>query len=336
MDTITHIALGACAGELFFERKIGKRAMVLGAIANSIPDIDFVAAFWLPNANYLLAHRGFTHSILFLVLASPLLALTAYRWHRSHDISLKKWTLFFAIEIFLHLLIDVFNAYGTGLFIPFNDTRISFNTIFVADPFFSVWLGISTVALLVLDRDDKRRKKWATFGLIFSSLYFAYCIFNKIEVDNDVNDALKKEKVPYNDYFTTPTPFNSWLWYVVVKKDAGYDIAYRSVFDRKDSIAFTYFPRNDHLLNRIEDHEDLQHLLRFSQGYYVIQQRKDSLIFNDLRFEQIAGWQNAKAEFVLHYYLLHPENNELVVQRGRFVNWNKQSISSFIRRIKGN
>lgn len=336
MDTITHIALGACVGELFFERRIGKRALVLGAIANSIPDIDFVAASWLPNANYLLVHRGFTHSFLFLLLASPLLAWIAYRWHRPYNISLKKWTLFFALEIFLHLFIDIFNAYGTGLFIPFNDIRISLNTLFVADPFFSIWLVIPMIALIALNKNNIRRKYWASFGLIFSSLYLIYCIFNKMEIHKEVNHLLKKEKISYTDYFTTPAPFNSWLWYVVVKKDSGYDIAYRSVFDSKDSITFTYFPRNNQLLKPIEDHKDLQYLLKFSQGYYVIQQRKDSLIFNDLRFEQIAGWQNPRANFVLYYYLLHPEDNELIVQRGRFVNWNKQTISSFIKRIKGN
>ena len=73
MDSLTHIALGACVGEAFFERGFGKKAMLWGALAQSVPDIDFVASFWMPTAENLLAHRGFTHSLLFAALVIPVL-----------------------------------------------------------------------------------------------------------------------------------------------------------------------------------------------------------------------------------------------------------------------
>ncbi|MFZ9660651.1 MAG: metal-dependent hydrolase, partial [Chitinophagaceae bacterium] len=75
MDTITHIALGACIGELFTDKQFGKRAMIWGALAQSIPDIDFIAGFWLSPTADLIAHRSFTHSILFGILISFFLAL---------------------------------------------------------------------------------------------------------------------------------------------------------------------------------------------------------------------------------------------------------------------
>ena len=51
--------------------------MLVGIIAHSIPDIDFAAALWLNTADNLHAHRGFTHSILFVLLISFLLAAIA-------------------------------------------------------------------------------------------------------------------------------------------------------------------------------------------------------------------------------------------------------------------
>ena len=42
MDSITHIALGACMGEAFLDRKLGKKAMLWGALAQSIPDITSI------------------------------------------------------------------------------------------------------------------------------------------------------------------------------------------------------------------------------------------------------------------------------------------------------
>ena len=90
MDSLTHIALGACIAEVFFDKKIGKKALLWGALAQSLPDIDFVAGLWMPVSQELLAHRGVTHSILFLVLLTPLLALLARRIHPEMQVSLKK------------------------------------------------------------------------------------------------------------------------------------------------------------------------------------------------------------------------------------------------------
>ena len=100
MDSLTHIALGACIGDAFAGRQLGKKAMFWGAMSQSLPDIDFVASIWSSTTEGLLAHRGFTHSILFALIMAPLLALAAERWHRPHNISLKKWILFFEHDAF--------------------------------------------------------------------------------------------------------------------------------------------------------------------------------------------------------------------------------------------
>jgi inner membrane protein len=88
-------------------------------------------------------------------------------------------------------------------------------------------------------------------------------------------------------------------------------------------------------LDRVEDKPDVEELLRFSQGYYTVENRNDSIVFNDLRFGQITGWNNPNAQFAFHYYLNYPEANLFVVQRGRFANWNRKTIGSMIRRIAG-
>src|SRR5688572_28495848 len=95
MDSITHIAVGACLGEAFLDRKLGKKAMLWGALAQSVPDIDFIASFWMNTSSNLLAHRGFTHSFLFVAIISVFFALMAVRWHRPHKISFRKLVQFF-------------------------------------------------------------------------------------------------------------------------------------------------------------------------------------------------------------------------------------------------
>ena len=336
MDSITHIAIGACMGEAFLDRKLGKKAMLWGAMAQSVPDIDFIASFWMNTSSNLLAHRGFTHSFLFVIIIAALFSLLAERWHRPHNITLRKWFLFFGGVIFFHVFIDAFNNYGVGWFEPFTHKRISFNAIYVADPFFSIWPGIAVIMLIISKHGHSQRKKWWTMGLGLSSLYLLYCIFNKTTINSDVKHILKEQNIQYSRYFTTPTALQNWLWYVVAGNDSGYHIGYRSVFDSKKQIDFEYFPRNEFLLDSVEDTEALQKLKRFSQEFYTAEKWNDTLVFNDLRFGQIMGWQNPRNNFVFHYFLRDSTDNTLVVQRGRFSGWNKNAFNSLLRRIDGN
>ena len=336
MDSITHLALGACMGEAFAGKTLGKKAMLWGALAQSVPDIDFMATAWLDTTSNLLAHRGFTHSFLFCALITPLLALLAERFHRPHNIRLGKWLIFFGAVIFANIFIDAFNNYGVGWFEPFSHQRLSFNVIYVADPFFSIGPLIGCIMLLIKKRRGLQRKKWWRFGLALPLLYMGYCLFNKAQMDNAVKKSLQDQQIQYTRYFSTPAPLQNWLWYVVAGNDSGYHIGFRSVFDRQPDIAFQHFPRNESLLDSLRDHTDLHQLIRFSQQYYTVERWHDTLVFNDLRFGQIVGWDNPKQRFVFHYFLQHPGDNSLVVQRGRFTGWNWQTAQSLLRRIRGN
>ncbi len=333
MDSFTHIALGAIIGDAYAGKALGKKAMVIGALAQCLPDVDFMMSLWLRPVDNLLAHRGFTHSLLFCIAAAVLLGLLTAQWLRSASISKKKWILFFGLQISVHLLLDAFNSYGVGWFEPFSHFRVAFDIVYVADPFYSIWLGIACLALLILKSNSPTRRNWTSVSLVLSTIYLLYAIYNKGSINRDAKSALDKNGIVYSRLLTTPTPLNNWLWYIIAETDSGYHVGYRSVFDGVDSINFTYFPQQTSLLTRLDDKEDLQKLKRFSQGYYTIEQREDALLFNDLRFGQIAGWSDPRAMFAFHYDLLHPDANLFVVQQGRFSNWNRKTVRILIRRI---
>ena len=71
MDSLTQIILGAAVGEVVLGKKIGNKAMLYGAIAGTIPDLDVLASFFTDTVSALEIHRGFTHSIFFSVLFAP-------------------------------------------------------------------------------------------------------------------------------------------------------------------------------------------------------------------------------------------------------------------------
>ena len=335
MDTLTHLALGACIGEAFLGRNIGKKAMVWGGFAQILPDIDIVASLWTDPAENLLVHRGFTHSFLFVFLSFPVLALLADRWHRPHNVRMGRWLWFFGVEILVHVLLDGFNTYGTGWLEPFSHYRFSLNAIYVADPLFSIFPALGCLGLILLRKQDKRRRYWYAAGIGGSFLYLSMCMVNKVIIERDVRTMLAAQRIPYTRYMTTPTPFNNMLWYVVAGNDSGYYVGFRALRDSRP-LALEYFPRNDYLLAGVSDEERLQRLKRFSGEFYTVEERQGSLIFNDLRFGQIAGWRHPRAGFVFYFYLLQPEENELVMQRGRFRGWDREVWISLFERIRGN
>jgi inner membrane protein len=336
MDTLTHIVLGACIGEAIAGKQLGKKALLLGAVAQSIPDIDFIASFWLPTSTDLLAHRGFTHSFLFMLLVTPLLAFVSRKWvSRSSNMSMNTWMLLWGLEILVHLVLDSFNAYGTGWFEPFSHYRVSFNTMYVADPLFSIWPAAACVALLILKMKNARRAIWVKAGLGLCSLYLVLGIVFKTYVDSTVQKELRARNIAFDGYFSTPTLLNNMLWYFVARNDSGYYTGYRSIFDKGDVTRLHYVYRNDSLLKLAADKEDINRLKRFSQGFYTADLWHDTAVFNVMRFGEINGWNTPEPKFTLYYFLQYPDNNGLIVQRGRVASWDKHMMRLFLKRIVG-
>lgn len=336
MDSLTHIAIGACLGEAFIGQRLGKKALVWGIVAHSLPDIDFISSAWLSTVDHLLAHRGLTHSLAFVLIATLLLSLIANRIHKKKTIPIFSLAIFFATCLTGHILLDLFNAYGIGLFEPFSQKRFSLSTIYVADPFFSIPVGISLLGLLLLNTQRNARRYFWIIGLSISVFYLCYCIGNKLFVERKLMLALSEKQLDFKRIYTTPAPLQNWLWFVIVEADSGYYFNYYSVFDSQLPILKNYSPQNDSLSYRINSKMELQKLVHFSERFYTLEQHADTIVFNDLRFGQVVGWYNPKEEFAFHYYLEPPIDNTLVVQRGRFAKWNRETFEAYIERIKGN
>ncbi len=309
--------------------------MFWGALANNIPDIDVLTSLWMSQADSLLAHRGFTHSILFGLLISPVLAFLLSRRYPNKNMHFKEWLLIFSSGIFVHLFIDALTSYGTAWFEPFSHLRVTMNVLFVADPFYTISIFISCIALLIIKARKTSRRKWAWGGIWISTLYICYAFVNKKNIDTDFRNELSRQQIHYKNYFTTPAPLNNFLWYVVAGSDTGYYIGYYSLFDKSKYMDLSYRPRNEFLLSSLNDDKDMQTLKRFSKGYYTVQILDDTLYLSDIRFGTVGGWDNPNADFVFKYCLAKNANNDLVIQRGRFKSAGRDALASLYFRICG-
>lgn len=79
MDSLTQITLGAAVGEVVLGRRAGNRAMLWGAIAGTIPDLDVFANAVTDEISALAYHRAFTHSLAFAALTPLVLGALVHR-----------------------------------------------------------------------------------------------------------------------------------------------------------------------------------------------------------------------------------------------------------------
>lgn len=337
MDSLTHTLLGAIVGDALLGKKIGKKAMLWGAIANNFPDIDVLGNFFTDEITALLVHRGITHSILFTVLVPFAFGKLFHRIYRNTLVSYREWTYFFFVNFALHILIDSATAYGTGWFEPFSSYRVAFNTMFIFDPLFTFILLIPCIALLVLKSASRKRIRWIKIGLYGAMIYEGVTCCNKLVVKRTVESALQQQQIAYSDYFSTPTPLNNILWYVIAKTNEGYRIGYYSLADKNDLIKFRAVPKNDSLLLPFRNEKQVETFIRFTQQWYTVtNDSSQNKWLNDMRFGQIGGWGESDAPFVFSIPLTNENIDEVNIQRGRMKASTGEALSSLWNRIKGN
>jgi inner membrane protein len=336
MDSITHLALGACTGELLLGKKLGKKALLWGALLQNLPDCDtFVSEFYSADKSFLI-HRGITHSLFFAALAGIGLALLIGRIHRKEKLPIGLLIFFCYFQISLHDLLDTCNAYGTGLLEPFSHHRFAINLLYVADPLFTISMIVAALWLMFKGHSIPAREKWAWRGIGIAALYLCVASFNKLYINYRINESLHRQKISVDNYFTTPAPFNSLLWFVVAAKDSSYTTAYTSVFDDfKRPVNYSFYPQNKLLAGSKVNPELLNNLVVFADGYYTISQSGGSLYFNVLRFQQVQGWLGRQAPFAFSYPLTSGNADGMILQRGRMIGWNKKTLAQYIGRIFG-
>ncbi|WEK53442.1 MAG: metal-dependent hydrolase [Candidatus Cohnella colombiensis] len=224
MDTSTHFMFGLGLGGLAMIDPVvtsypyGTVAVLIGTIAGSnAPDLDTILRL-RSNAHYIKNHRGLSHCLPAILgwtaLITACLALI-FRglswWHIGF------WVL---IAVIVHVLVDLFNPFGTQAFRPLSRRWVSWNIIHLFDPFiFSSHL--LAVVLWVSDFADPR--------LIFPTLYgllTLYYIWRTI-VHRQIYRKVHKRDLthhPSDQYTVLPTSY-IYRWNIVKRSSQGhYDI----------------------------------------------------------------------------------------------------------------
>jgi len=176
MDPLTQGVLGAALPQATLGKKIAVRSAAgLGFLAGMAADLDvFIRSSTDPLA-FLTYHRHFTHALIFIPVGGLMCAL-ALHWLLG-----RRWTLSFPQTLLLctlgyatHAPLDALTSYGTLLYWPFSDERVSLSIISVIDPLFTLPLLIGVAAAAYW-----KKTAYAIAGLAWAACYLGAALLQQ-------------------------------------------------------------------------------------------------------------------------------------------------------------
>ena len=333
MDSLTHIVFGAVTGEILLGRKLGNKAMLLGAIGANIPDIDMVYNLFSndPIKN-LVVHRSYTHAFFIQLLLAFPLAWLSRRMNKA-EISFRTWYSFWGFLLITHSILDSFTTYGTQLLLPFTNKQVAFNNLSIIDPLYTIPFLLIFVISLFFRRGNPLRRKFLKISLVVSCLYLLLTFVIKFDVHHKFEESLAVKNIEYDELNSTPTILNSILWNAIAIEDSMIYTADYSYLKPETEIQWIGFKRNQDLLKKY-DSKSLRTIAWFSDGnYFMRQSTPDTLDFYNVKWGRARYHTTNPDSTFIFYWKFYFENNE-VKYKEVLVDWKfKEVFGELIERI---
>lgn len=298
MDSLTQIVLGAGVAEAVAGKKMGNKAALWGAFAGTIPDLDVLLRGFFHPIDGALIHRGFSHSIVFALMISPILAWLFHKIYRKRY-EYRTWILLFFLSIITHPMLDIFTRYGTQFFWPF-DLRLTFNSVFVIDPLYTLPFLMCILISLFLKRESKFRRRLNYTGIVYSTLYLLWGVIVKLSIHYNSEEYFASAgiKTQSEQTVTSPMPFTSFYWMMLTQDKDNYYIGYKSLYYDFNTVDIQVIKKNSHLLDSLKwKGKDYTEQIKFiTRGFHPAEQVGDTIRVYDLRFGTASKMTNGRLE----------------------------------------
>ena len=337
MDSISQLVLGAAVGEAVLGKKLGNRAILWGAIGGTIPDLDVLSGLFLSELGELTFHRGISHSLLFSVLFALLLGWLIHRFNKPTSLVTKKeWQMMLFLAFFTHVILDCFTVYGTQVFAPFSSYRVSWGSVAVVDPLYTIPLLLSLVITGFIIRTKKTRRIVNYLGLALSTLYLVFTVYNKGRVHNIFENEFKAQNIEVTRMMTSPTIFNNILWSCTAEANDAYYVGLYSFYDTVP-VKFSKIEKQHTLIQNIDSDHTITSLRWFSDNYFCIEKVDGKLFFNDLRFGAYFDKEGNNTDYIFSFLLEEEEGKYEMVETiiGPPKDQDQEFIDNFFARIWG-
>ena len=337
MDSLSQLVLGAAVGEAVLGKKLGNRAILWGAIGGTIPDLDVLSGFFLSELGELTFHRGISHSLLFSVLFALLLGWLIHRFNKPTSlVTRREWQIMLFLAFFTHVILDCFTVYGTQVFAPFSSYRVSFDSVAVVDPLYTIPLLLSLIITGFIIRTKRARRIINYLGLALSTLYLLFTVYNKGRVQKIFENEFKAQNIEVTRMMTSPTIFNNILWSCTAEANDAYYVGLYSFYDTVP-VKFSKIEKKHTLIQNIDSDPTITSLRWFSNNYFCIDSVDGQLLFNDLRFGVYFDQEGNNSDYIFSFLLEEEDGKYEMVETvmGPPKDQEQEYIDNFFARIWG-
>ena len=270
MDNLTHSLTGYVLARAGLDR-FSPRSAVLLVLAANAPDLD-ILFLTQGRLQYFEAHRGYSHSILFLPLMAALTVLVTAAIFRQRLPWLKAW-LICCVAVGSHLLIDWTNNYGVRLTLPFSPRwyHADLNSLYdiwilVALLFGAVWPQFSRLVSNEIGARSKTERRSAIFALSFFLLFDCGRAFLHSQAVTQLQSRLYDGEQPLQAA-AFPDPFSPTLWTGVVETERAFlKMPVRAVADLDVTQATRFYkPDINFALEKLKSRPEFAYMSYFSR-----------------------------------------------------------------------
>ena len=285
MDPISQGTVGAAFAQSTANKSNIIKLGVIGFLAGLAPDLDVLIRSSTDPLLSLEYHRQFTHSLFFIPFGALIVALLIFPLVKR-SLSLKTVYVASFLGYATHGLLDACTSYGTLLFWPFSNERVTWNNISIVDPLFTIPI------LVLVGTAIKTRKRLFSFLAIGWMTFYLSLGF--VQYDRALSAAtdLAHSRGHNPERLTLKPSFgNLILWKSIYQhKERFYVDAIRTV---QSSIwcsgeSVRVFDYQYHLPNLEKDSQqskDIERFRWFSQDYLGFDEDKN--LVTDVRYSMI-------------------------------------------------
>lgn len=308
MDPLTQGLLGAGLASCFAKKDKLKVAAICGAFGGMAPDLDILIRSANDPLLFVEYHRHFTHSLAFIPLGGLIVATFLYVFFKNRA-SFKNICVFTTLGLATHGLLDACTSYGTRLFWPFSDIRVSWNIISIIDPIFTLTLLIFLLLCIV-----RKARPLMQAGLGLALCYLAFGFIKHEQVKSFIMETAESRGHKVERILLNPTIGNNILWRSVYRSGGHYyvDAVYMPAFAPpiiQEGVTIkvidkeTIFPE---LSGDSVQREDIRRFSYFSQDYIYIHPDNQNMIA-DLRYGTLP--YDDRSLWGIEIDVQHPDNH---------------------------
>lgn len=335
MDSLTQALLGAVTFAVIKDRDIGKKSVLIGGVAGTVPDLDVFFSPFYHEVAFITVHRSFTHSILFAVVFGLLCGELFHRLYRCQH-TRWRWIIAFFLAFITHALLDCCTTYGTQLLYPFSNLLISWNNVHVIDPAYSIILLIGVIGMLKKSNKASGRQRLINVCLGLSMVYLGWTMVSKSIAISKFKTTLHAQGIAYEKMMVSPTPFNSLLWNGIIKTEKGYYIGSYSLLDRRKEIPFYYEESDNEILPQITHQPLINNYLYYTQGFPLIKKNEDGVVrIFAIKYGPFNFIGEPKFFFPLTFKIDRLTEDEIIIDKARNFGKISEGFRQLFQRIKG-